>query len=140
VVGSGAPSDLINDLDQVERVDFRGFVEDLDSSYDEAAVCVVPVLSGAGVKFKTIEALVRGVPVVGTTLGFEGVEIPGLLDWLADSPIDFSALVVQILEDPLAARRSPVFSIARSKYSVEEYAMRLTNSYSELLLSARAEE
>ena len=37
-----------------------------------AAAALVPVLQGAGVKFKTVEALCHGVPVVTTTVGRRG--------------------------------------------------------------------
>ena len=42
------------------------------AEYAAAAVALVPVLQGAGVKFKTIEALCHGVPLVTTTVGRRG--------------------------------------------------------------------
>ena len=54
-------------------VELAGFVEDLAEEYAASAVALVPVLQGAGVKFKTIEALLHGTPTVTTTVGAEGV-------------------------------------------------------------------
>ena len=44
-----------------------GFVEDLTSELAGAHVAVAPLRQGAGVKFKTVEALLHGVPVVATS-------------------------------------------------------------------------
>lgn len=51
----------------------RGFVDDLSAEYASAAVAIVPLQLGAGVKFKTVEAILHRVPVVATTVGAEGV-------------------------------------------------------------------
>ena len=50
-------------------VRLAGFVDDLGAEYAAATACLIPVLQGAGVKFKTIEALLHGVPTVTTTVG-----------------------------------------------------------------------
>ncbi len=43
-------------------------------AYNDVACVVVPLRRGAGVKFKTVEAIRAGFPVVTTTVGAEGVE------------------------------------------------------------------
>lgn len=52
-----------------------GYVDDLDAAYEEAACIVAPVLFGAGVKVKTIDALARGQIVITTAKGVEGTEL-----------------------------------------------------------------
>ena len=54
-----------------------GYVDDLDAAYNEAACIVAPVLFGAGVKVKTIDALARGQIVITTAKGVEGTELQG---------------------------------------------------------------
>lgn len=46
--------------------------ETLDNIYANASVFVNPMLHGAGVKLKTINAIVNGLPVVSTTIGNQG--------------------------------------------------------------------
>ncbi|PAE17931.1 hypothetical protein CHH91_00035 [Virgibacillus sp. 7505] len=46
--------------------------ESLDDIYEQGRVFVNPMLNGAGVKLKTIEAIMNGLPVVSTTIGNEG--------------------------------------------------------------------
>ncbi len=69
-------------------------------------MAIAPILWGAGVKLKTVEALAHGVPVVATTVGAEG--IPD--DWrhhvdVADDPAEFAALLAALLTDRAAWER-----------------------------------
>ena len=86
LVGGGATDTLQHAVEGVERVELAGFVDDLAAEYAAAAVALVPVLQGAGVKFKTIEALLHGVPVVTTTVGAEGVGPDRLFAAMGDTP------------------------------------------------------
>jgi polysaccharide biosynthesis protein PslH len=56
-----------------------GFVEDPRKYFEAADIGVVPLLSGAGIKLKTVEMLAAQLPVVSTPLGAEGVEHKGNL-------------------------------------------------------------
>jgi glycosyltransferase involved in cell wall biosynthesis len=48
-------------------------VDNLDKLYSTTRIAVVPLRVGAGVKGKTIEAMSKGVPIVGTFIAFEGL-------------------------------------------------------------------
>lgn len=65
-------------------VRFHGFVDDLSAIMSTATAVVAPLVFGSGVKIKVIEALARGVPVVATSVGAEGIDLdeaarPGLV-------------------------------------------------------------
>lgn len=53
----------------------KGYVDDLDQEYKEAACVVCPVLFGAGVKVKTIDSLAMGQIVITNSKGIEGTEL-----------------------------------------------------------------
>jgi GT2 family glycosyltransferase/SAM-dependent methyltransferase len=61
-----------------QGIEVRGFVsdEELESLYSQARVALCPLRVGAGVKLKVVEAMHRGVAVVTTTIGAQG--LPGL--------------------------------------------------------------
>lgn len=61
----------LGDLD-LPGVRLLGYVENLRDFYAETDVVVAPMLMGSGLKMKVAEALSHGVPVVGTTIAFEG--------------------------------------------------------------------
>ncbi len=50
-----------------------GLVDDLSLEYAEAALVVVPLLIGTGLKIKLVEALQYGCPVVSTSPGLQGL-------------------------------------------------------------------
>lgn len=107
LVGGGATEALrtqVAALPTGSGVALTGFVDDLDAEYAAAAVALVPVLQGAGVKFKTVEALCHGVPVVTTTVGAEGIDGDDLYAGLADDPAVLAAALVDVLADPAAAQ------------------------------------
>jgi len=69
-------------------------------------VAVVPMRIGSGSRLKALEALAAGRPVVGTSIGLEGLDLrPGHEVLVADQQADFAAAVVRLLgDDALAAR------------------------------------
>jgi len=83
-----------------------GPVEDAVAHLAEAQVCVVPLLSGSGTRFKILEAWAAGRAVVSTTLGAEGLGAQdGAHLLLADDAEDFAAAVLRLLNDtPLRKR------------------------------------
>jgi glycosyltransferase involved in cell wall biosynthesis/GT2 family glycosyltransferase len=83
-----------------ERVTVTGWVAEVEPFLDRARVTVAPLRYGAGVKGKIGQAIARGVPVVTTTIGAEGM---GLVDGqdalIADEPAPFAAAVVRLLRE-----------------------------------------
>jgi glycosyltransferase involved in cell wall biosynthesis len=66
-------------LDQIARhgdsVVLEGYVDDLGALLGRAAALVNPLRFGSGIKLKIIEGLGRGVPIVSTTIGADGVAV-----------------------------------------------------------------
>lgn len=73
IVGS-RPTPEVLDL-ACDGVVVHGWVKDLAALYRAARVVVAPLRFGAGVKGKVGEALAHGVPVVGTGLAVEGMDL-----------------------------------------------------------------
>lgn len=97
---------LIKMVERYPNISFCPDPQDLSDLYSRAAVFVNPVLRGAGLKVKTINALQAGVAVVTTSIGMEGT---GLVDGthllVADSADEFAGSVEKLLsERSLAAR------------------------------------
>jgi glycosyltransferase involved in cell wall biosynthesis len=77
----------------------------LDDIYKSGYVFVNPMQNGAGVKLKTIEAIQNGLPVVSTSIGYEGT---GFVDnehiMVADMPEQFYRKIKQLFDNPQAAK------------------------------------
>jgi glycosyltransferase involved in cell wall biosynthesis len=89
-----------------DRIQITGPVDDAVAALAEAKVCVVPLLSGSGTRFKVLEAWAAGRPVVSTSLGAEGLGAKHEQHLLiADSADEFAHSVVRLLNDPALRQR-----------------------------------
>ncbi len=79
-----------------------GFVEDPSPYFSRCGLAVAPLLAGAGVKFKVLEALSAGVPVLGTPIALEGIAPQSGL--ICSQKEGFARAVLDELDS--AARRS----------------------------------
>jgi len=74
VIGRDAHPDIPELVAQWgDSVSIEGYVPDLSGPLGRAAAVVNPLRFGSGVKLKVIEALGRGVPVVSTPVGADGI-------------------------------------------------------------------
>jgi glycosyltransferase involved in cell wall biosynthesis len=87
-------------------VHVTGAVDDSLEEIRQAKLCVVPIISGSGTRFKILEAWAAGRAVVSTALGAEGLDArPGKHLLIANSPAAFSGTVLAALES-LELRRT----------------------------------
>lgn len=101
IAGKGASEDLRR-WNAVPNCSAEGYVDDLDAAYREAAVCVVPVLSGGGSNIKVPEALAHQRPVVASRYSFKGWSnyfIAGRDILVGESDEDFANHCVHLLTD-----------------------------------------
>lgn len=114
IVGPRPPRDLVAWGQADDLVTVHGYVDSLDELYRQAAVFIVPLRSGSGVRVKVLEAMARGVCVVSTPLGVDGLDVAdGEHLLVADSANDFAAAVRQLLDDP--ERRQAMAHAARER-------------------------
>jgi len=106
VVGGRPPLKITRLAGERTGVVVTGYVANLDPLLRQSAVMVVPVHSGSGMRVKILEAFARGIPVVSTTVGAEGIDArPGEHLLIADEPYKFARAVVRLLTHPFEAER-----------------------------------
>jgi O-antigen biosynthesis protein len=88
--------------------------------YGRARVAVVPLLAGAGVKLKTVEALWHGVPVVLTPTGAQGLPGVECAARIATEPAAFASAVCDLLMDDALWRER---SAAGAEYARERFSV-----------------
>lgn len=87
-------------------IEVTGYVPDATPYIAGSACLIVPLRSGGGMRVKILEALARGIPVVSTTIGYEGIDlVPGEHLLVADTPAEFAAAVTRLLQDPALGER-----------------------------------
>lgn len=92
--------------DNDPSIEVTGYVPN-PAPYIANSVClIVPLRSGGGMRVKILEALARGIPVVSTTIGYEGIDlIPDEHLLVADTPQEFAGAILRLLNDPTLGAR-----------------------------------
>lgn len=101
IIGARPPQNLINYAKSNPGINVTGYVVDPDPFLQEAAVMVVPLRAGGGMRVKILNALAQELPIVSTTLGSEGIFVEDKKHVLiADGAADFANATLQLLNDP----------------------------------------
>lgn len=83
-----------------ERIEATGYLSNIDKHLAQTAVFVVPLLSGAGMRVKILDAWCWGLPVVSTSVGIEGMRSSnGENVAIADDPETFAEAVIRMMRD-----------------------------------------
>lgn len=101
IIGKGAPVDLVRLASQSSgTITITGYVPDLVPYLEKAALMVVPVRAGGGIRVRILEAFARGIPVVTTSVGLEGIEAKSGEDVLVEDIAGrFATVTIQLLKD-----------------------------------------
>ncbi|BBO67066.1 hypothetical protein DSCA_09960 [Desulfosarcina alkanivorans] len=117
VVGMIPAKLIVEAIQSNPQCELHENVPDIRPYFWDAAVYVVPMRYGGGVRQKFFEAWSMRVPVVCTTMAAEGTGAKnGTHCWLEDTPADFARRVTAVLQSPKEA------SVAQAaKNQVESY-------------------
>jgi glycosyltransferase involved in cell wall biosynthesis len=104
LVGADPPGELLEA--DGERVKVTGYVPNVRHYLGQASCFVSPLRAGAGMRNKILEAMSEGVPVVGTRMSCEGIDVTDGSDvLLAESPVEMAGCVCRLLADPVLTDR-----------------------------------
>lgn len=100
VVGKNPPR-AVRALDDRDDIRVTGFVEDLGKHVARAAVVVLPIRVGTGIRMKALHAMAMGKPLVSTPLGVQGIAVTdGKHASIAENASSFAAAVLGLLSEP----------------------------------------
>lgn len=99
VIGRNPPETLVRRAASLNW-NFTGFVEDIRVEVLTAAACIIPLRIGGGTRIKAFEAMAMGLPIVSTSIGMEGLEVPTPDCYIeADDASSFSDAILSLLSD-----------------------------------------
>lgn len=99
--------------------------------FSTSNLSLAPLLQGGGVRIKIPESLAVGCPVVATTIGAEGHDLPGIMR--ADDPGTFANACADILDRPHAAHpRAGLREAVEARHGATVLASRLVGFWSSL--------
>ena len=100
VVGRNPP-ESVKQLDAIDGITVHGGVPEMAPYFAASNAVIVPILTGAGIRVKIVEAMAAGRAWVSTPLGAEGLELePGRHGLVADGPRAFADSAIALLRDP----------------------------------------
>lgn len=100
VVGSNPAPEICMLAKSHPNVVVTGYVDSVQPYVVHSAVFVAPMRIARGVQNKILEAMAMGVPVVTTTLGYEGISAtPGIDIFIEDMPDRFAHKVIELMTD-----------------------------------------
>lgn len=101
IVGRGPPPGVLA-LGDRPGITVVGPVPVMGPYFERAHAVVVPILTGAGIRVKIVEAMAAGRAIVSTSLGWEGLPHvrPGEHLLVGDQPAEFAQAVIRLLREP----------------------------------------
>lgn len=111
-----------------ENVDIVGFAESLDKVYNEHRIFIAPLLSGAGIKGKVLDALAYATPTVLTDVAAEGTGLTnGISTLIANTAQEWVDAVIKLYDDELLWKRLSENSelLARENFSYDNGVKRM---------------
>lgn len=89
-----------------DRIKITGFVEDIAPYFSSCLCLVAPLVMGAGIKIKVLEALSAGVPVLTNRIGIEGIPAKADRDYLhCESVRDYVEAIHMLADGRIDARK-----------------------------------
>lgn len=100
IVGNEPTPEIVNFQNLDDNIHVTGRIPDIRDAFKQAHVLLAPVFSGKGTRYKILEAMASGTPVVATTTAVEGLNLKhnqhALISNDAQTMADY---VVQLLND-----------------------------------------
>lgn len=114
--GVKPPQEILQLASLDKSIVVTGYVDDVREYYAKSKVAIAPIRYGTGMRYKILEAMAAGMPVVTTSVGARGIESKNIC--IADTPEEFADAVMHLLKNP--QERSEIAEKARS--DVEQYS------------------
>jgi glycosyltransferase involved in cell wall biosynthesis len=130
-----SPNKKIKNYGRQPSITVSGNVVDIRSAYGNSTVLLAPIRSGKGTRYKVLEAMAIGIPIVGTSLSVEGLDIKkGFHVLVSDTAKSLAEKTIKLLKDinlqkKLAANGK---KLVASKYEWRVISQELDRIYEEL--------
>lgn len=131
-----SPTEKIKSYAVNPSIEVLGGIDDIREAFASSHALLAPIRSGKGTRYKVLEAMITGTPVVATTLAAEGIDLKNGRDVLiSDTSSGLAEATVRLLKDPVLQQKLSQAGrkMVRSGYSWDTIATSLDKVYKEFL-------
>lgn len=75
IVGKDPDEEIIECANKHKNIIITGYVEDVNDYFTLCDIMIVPIFIGSGMRVKILEGLSKGIPIISTTIGCEGIDV-----------------------------------------------------------------
>jgi glycosyltransferase involved in cell wall biosynthesis len=134
IIGARPPHAVVQLAEKDASIEVTGYVDDPQPYLAKSAALIVPVRAGGGMRVKILEALARGIPIVTTTVGYEGIDVaPGQHLLVGDAPEAFAEALIRLIQHPEQGRR---MAAAGRRFVEQTYDWRVVYPHIEAIYAA----
>ena len=100
IVGNAPTKEILEYQQQDNRIKVMGQVKDIRDSFTSAHLLLAPVFSGKGTRYKVLESMACGTPVVASTIAVEGLNlVHNKHALISNSPQEMTRFAHQLFTD-----------------------------------------
>lgn len=139
IVGKDPPR-KVREFAQNPRIEVTGTVADIRPYLWRATVAVVPLVYGAGIQNKILEAMASETPVITTSAAFLGLQAnPGADALIGDNADDFSEAILRLIEDQSLQRQIGRAGLlyVNERHDWSKISSQLISIYSNIILRGK---
>ena len=142
LVGANAPREALDYAERCSSFIVEGFVDDVRTYLDRAAIFLCPIRDGGGTKLKLLDAFSMQKAVVANPIACEGISVTSRVNVLtATTPDEYLEQIASLLDEPeaittmgLAARQ-----LVADNYAYTSIGEKMSSMYIDYVESYRSD-
>ena len=136
-IGASPTPFMLDAANENKNIILTGFVENISEYLSRVAIVIVPLIMGGGTRFKILEALALGKPVISTPKGAEGLDLVNDRDIIICELNEFPNRIIDLLNnnDKMQKLINTGIETVRKYYSTESLSNSILQSLSKLGVS-----
>ncbi len=119
IVGNAPTEDVYQYENQDSSIKVIGRIPDIRDAFATSDILMAPVFSGKGTRYKVLEAMASGTPIVATTTAVEGLEVVnGTHVMTSNTPEGMAKLAIELLNNEEKRKK---MAVNGKKFVKEQY-------------------
>ena len=130
IVGKSPPDNIT--LRKIPQVKVSNDIDDIRYAYYNSDVLLAPIYGPGGTRYKILESMAAGIPVVTTSTGIEGLSAQNFQNVLiADNSLDQAKLTVKVLTNNILYKKLAINGrkLVENRFSWKTIAEKLDDIY-----------